>query len=202
MKEKIIELLRSTKRAGMDKLIEHMEQNGFFDTPCSTRYHLAKDGGLAEHSYNVYCVMKDLSFLLQMDAEPMSKETADSLIICALLHDLGKMGQFGKPVYIPKMCKGRATKANPDPEPYRSTTQPFESNPELLSVDHEIRSIQIASQFIELTEEESWAILMHNGLYGAFKYQIPGKETPLYLLLHTADMWASRVLEKEVQGDE
>ena len=51
-------------------------------------------------------------------------------------------------------------------------------------------------------EEESWAILMHNGLYGAFKYQIPGKETPLYLLLHTADMWASRVLEKEVQGDE
>ena len=75
MKEKIIELLRSTKRAGMDKLIEHMEQNGFFDAPCSTRYHLAKDGGLAEHSYNVYCVMKDLSFLLQMDAEPMSKET-------------------------------------------------------------------------------------------------------------------------------
>lgn len=67
-------------------------------------------------------------------------------------------------------------------------------------MDHEVRSIQIASQYINLEEDESWAILMHNGMYGTFKYQIQGKETPLYLLLHTADMWAGRVMEKKGDG--
>ena len=57
--------------------------------------------------------------------------------------------------------------------------------------------MKIASQFIHLTENEEWAILMHNGLYGDFRYAIQGKETPLYLLLHHADMWASRVVEME-----
>ena len=69
-------------------------------------------------------------------------------------------------------------------------------NDELSAVDHEIRSVKIASKYISLTEEEELAILWHNGLYGNFKYQISGKETPLYLLLHFADMWASRVTEK------
>ena len=38
-KEKITELLLSTNREGMDKLVEHMENGGFFTAPCSTRYH-------------------------------------------------------------------------------------------------------------------------------------------------------------------
>lgn len=42
-KEKITELLLSTNREGMDKLVEHMENGGFFTAPCSTRYHLSKE---------------------------------------------------------------------------------------------------------------------------------------------------------------
>ena len=38
-KEKITELLLSTNREGMNKLVEHMEEGGFFTAPCSTRYH-------------------------------------------------------------------------------------------------------------------------------------------------------------------
>lgn len=180
----------------MTELLRYMEENGFYKAPCSTRYHLAKEGGLAQHSYNVYMVA-DLLFSVLYDGDKEYADLKDSLALCALLHDLGKMGQYGKANYVPNMLKGRATKANPDPEPYQSPTQPFNTNAELLPVDHEVRSIQILSQFIELTEEESWAILMHNGMYGSFRYQIQGKETPLYLLLHMADMWASRVLEKE-----
>lgn len=52
-KEKIEELLRSTKRAGIEELINHMKENGFFTAPCSTRFHLAEEGGLAKHSFNV-----------------------------------------------------------------------------------------------------------------------------------------------------
>lgn len=197
MKERIIKLLMAMERPGMDKLVAHMEEMGFFEAPCSTRFHLAKKGGLAEHSYNVFTIASDLGDILMGEAGKMPKELADSVTICALLHDLGKAGQYGKPGYIPNMLKGKPTKANPAPEPYQSLTKPYENNPELLSVDHEVRSIQIISRYIDLTEEESWAILMHNGMYGPFKYQIQGKETPLYLLLHMADMWASRVTEKE-----
>jgi 23S rRNA maturation-related 3'-5' exoribonuclease YhaM len=68
-------------------------------------------------------------------------------------------------------------------------------NPELLKVDHEVRSVSIASQYIQLTEDEYFAILNHNGLYGNFKYNISGNETPLYLIIHFSDMWASRVKE-------
>lgn len=202
MKEGFVELLLSTQRAGMDKLIDWMENNGFFTSPCSGGNHLAKEGGLVEHSLNVLCIMQDMSFLLCDGPEILSKEQQDSIIICALLHDLGKCGDYGKPGYVPNMIKdGRPTKAEPEQKYKQSETKPFEVNKELIPVDHEIRSVKIASKFIDLTEEEELAILWHNGLYGNFKYQIQGKETPLYLLLHFADMWASRVVEIETQPE-
>ena len=76
-----------------------------------------------------------------------------------------------------------------------STAKPYCTTEELPYMDHEVRSLMIAERYIKLTAEQEQAILYHNGLYGSFKYQIPGKETPLYLLLHFADMWASHVTE-------
>lgn len=196
VKQKIIGALRSTNRKGIDDLIKYMEDNGFFEAPCSTQYHLSKEGGLAEHSLNVFEKMLGMNGLFDY------QEELDSVIITSLLHDLGKIGQYGKQNYVPNMLKGRATKANPNPEPKQSESKPYKSNPDLMYVDHEVRSVVIAQQFIELTEEEQQAILWHNGLYGTFKYQIQGKEFPLYLLLHFADMWAARVIEREDKENE
>lgn len=91
-KEKIKELLLSTGRKGMDKLIEHMENEGFFTAPCSTRFHLAEEGGLAEHSFNVY---ENALKIANGLGYPISS-FRNSIVIVSLLHDLGKMGQFGK----------------------------------------------------------------------------------------------------------
>ena len=191
IKNRTEELLLSTDRQGIAGLLVEMDGMGFYTAPCSTQYHLAYPGGLAEHSLNVYELMDKLSGILYPEVDK------SSVIICALLHDLGKAGQFGKPNYVINMLKGRGKNA----EPYQSPTKPYIGNPELLYIDHEVRSIQIAGRHIDLTEDENWAILMHNGMYGNFKYQIQGKETPLYLLLHMADMWASRVMEKECETD-
>lgn len=198
---RIKDLLLSTERPGMKNLIEYMEDNGFFIAPCSTSHHLSTEGGLAQHSYNVYMIAKDIFYLLY-PGETEERSSEDSLIICSLLHDIGKMGQFGKPNYVPNMLKGRATKANPNPEPKQSESKPFKSNPDLLYVDHEVRALSIIGRFIELTEEEQLVILWHNGLYGPFKYEIPGKEIPLYMIIHFADMWASRVIEGEDDPNE
>lgn len=194
-RRQIEEILKKTGREGMESLLAYMSAHGFYTSPCSTQHHLACEGGLAEHSLNVFRLAESLRAVLYPE---LPKE---SVAVCALLHDLGKAGQFGKPGYVPNLLKGRATKANPNPEPYQSASKPYIGNPELLYIDHEIRSIQIISRYIDLTEDENWAILMHNGMYGPFKYEIQGKETPLYLLLHMADMWVSQVTETKGADD-
>lgn len=199
LREKINELLMSTGREGMINLLGYMKNQGFYTAPCSTHYHLCKEGGLAEHSLNVRNTMESLShavgsnFPLGKDgiSFSMSFISNESLNIVSLLHDLGKMGEYGKANYVPNMIKSKKK----DEGMIVSTSKPFITNPELLNVPHEIRSIQIASKFIELTEEESFAILYHNALYGDLKYQINGKERPLQMLLHFADLWCSRVIE-------
>ena len=182
MKDKIIELLLSTERKGIENLVQHMEENGFFTAPCSSQFHLCKEGGLAEHSLNVVTLMFDIAENLGF-----KEEDKNNLIISGILHDLGKMGQFGKPQYSENyLASGK-----------RSDKKPFETNKNLLPVPHEIRSIQIASQFIELTEEENFAILYHNSLYGDLRYAYPGHETALSMILHFADLYCSRIIEKE-----
>lgn len=183
MKSRVELLLRSTKRPGIEKLLEYMEKNGFYTSPCSGGNHLAEDGGLAKHSLNVYEYM----YKFREAVRSVTPEDEIELIICALLHDLGKMGQFEKAGYVENILKSGK----------RSESKPFEVNKELIYIPHEVRSVAIATQFIPLTEEEQFAILMHNGMYGDFKYCLKGRETPLYLLLHFADMWCSRVVETE-----
>lgn len=190
LKEKIIGLLKDTKRDGMDNLIAWMDDNGYFTAPCSTSHHLCKEGGLAEHSMNVFNIMDDLAIQL---CNAKHHDLVNSIIICSLLHDIGKCGQFGKPYYI----ENYLSKVDKEGNPIRSSAKPYITNPELLNVPHDVRGLLVLSKFIELTEEEQFAILYHNGLYGDLRYQINGKETLLYMLLHFADMLASRVVESE-----
>ncbi len=165
-----------------DELLMALERGGFFTSPCSTQHHLSCTGGLLEHSLNVSSLAEDIGKLLGFENEKL-----DSLITCSLLHDVGKMGQFGKANYVENILKSGE----------QSKSKPYTSNSELMYVPHEIRSLQIIGKYIDLTEEESFAILHHNGMYGDLKYTLQGKETPMQIVLHFADMWASRVMEKE-----
>jgi 23S rRNA maturation-related 3'-5' exoribonuclease YhaM len=181
MRERFNEELLATKRYGMDELIECMEDGGFYEAPCSGAHHLAEEGGLLIHSLNVLDAARALNSV-------WGHEVADdSLTIIALLHDLGKMGDHGKPNYVENYLTGGK----------RSEKKPFTTNSELVYVPHEVRSVMIAERYIRLSEEEEQAILWHNGLYGSFKYDIQGKETAMYMILHFADMWASRIIEQE-----
>ena len=77
----------------------------------------------------------------------------------------------------------------------RSDAKPYKRNPDLLPVPHAVRSVKLATLFIDLTEDEEWAILCHDGLYDFMKYDMQGHETQLSMIIHWADMWASKVLE-------
>lgn len=185
MKGKIIDLLKSTNRANMDLLVDFMEAGGFFEAPCSGGHHLAKPGGLAEHSLNVYFGM------LELDKAMKAELPHESIVICGILHDLGKIGDYGKPNYVENILKSG-----------KPAAKPYKTNPNLLYVPHEIRSVAIAERYISLTEQEQFAILYHNGMYSDLRYSYKDHETPLSLILHFSDMWCSRVTEIEEGGEE
>ena len=99
-KERFIELLRSTKREGIEKLIDFLEKTDFFTAPASTRFHSSYEGGLLQHSLNVYDCLAGLGTTtgdvqefqtagMRLDSIPQ-----ESIIIVALLHDLCKVNFY------------------------------------------------------------------------------------------------------------
>lgn len=79
-------------RDGKDDLLDWLNHSDFFTAPASTRFHGNHEGGLLEHSINVY---NSLVSLLENTGlkENYSNET---IAIVALLHDVCKVNYYKK----------------------------------------------------------------------------------------------------------
>lgn len=178
-KQEFTDYIKLINRPGMDNLLGYLSTNGYFTAPSSSQYHGCCEGGNLKHSLLVTETLLKLRAALQSDV------LIESCIVCGLFHDLGKAGYYGKSNYIPNLLKSGKL----------SDSKPYSTNPDRLPIPHQVASIHILSKYIELSEDETCAILFHNGLYTPDGRVISGKETPLMMLLHWADLWASRVLE-------
>ena len=78
---------KNVQRPGAEKLLAWMETTDFFTAPASTRFHAAYEGGLLDHSMNVYNVLISKHF------DPASDDI-ESFTIVSLLHDLCKAGFY------------------------------------------------------------------------------------------------------------
>ena len=200
-KEIVKASLIKTGREGVEDLFTYMEEIGFFEAPCSGGNHLCYPGGLAEHSINVMFTAEKMSVSL-LGGENITDEIRNSIVISALLHDLGKCGDYEKALYMPNMIKdGRPTKAEPEQKYKQSEAKPWKRNPNLSNVPHAVRSVKLATLFIDLTEDEEWAILTHDGLYDFMKYEIQGHENWLSMIIHWADMWSSKIIEADSEEE-
>ena len=95
IKENILELLRTINRQGMDKVIDWLKDSDFFVAPASTNFHGNYEGGLAEHSFNVYQAaiqLREAALKLNPTLEPQLP--TDSIIIASLLHDVCKVDVY------------------------------------------------------------------------------------------------------------
>lgn len=174
------------KREGADKLLAYLtDQSDFFTAPASTRYHGSYEGGLCEHSLNVYSCLKD--FL----ARPRMKEMYDisysdeSIAIAALLHDLCKIN-----FYVPGT---RNVKENG----VWKTVPSYTIN-DTLPYGHGEKSVYIISGFMRLTRDEAFAIRYHMGFSTNDDPGTVGKALemfPLAFALTVADMEASYFIE-------
>ena len=75
---RIIDILKTIDRPGIDRVIEFMEENNYKGSRCYGHHKYA--GGLVDHSLEVY------NHMMQNCGE-LPK---DSIIVCAFFHDLGK----------------------------------------------------------------------------------------------------------------
>ena len=132
MKEKFIELLRSTKREGIENLIDFLEKTDFYTAPTSTRFHNAFEGGLLSHSLNVYTALK------QLVGEQWSDDT---IIIVALLHDLCKINTY------------KVDFRNKKDETGTWVKEPYYTIDDLMPLGHGEKSVMLISEFIKLSKE-------------------------------------------------
>ena len=59
LKERFLAVYKETvTREGSDSLLDWLEHSDFFVAPASTRYHGCYEGGLLQHSLNVYDCLK------------------------------------------------------------------------------------------------------------------------------------------------
>ena len=189
-KERFIELLRSTKREGIENLIEWLETTDFYKAPASTRFHGNYEGGLLEHSLNVYNML-NLEVNNIMSKTEKIKINQESVILVALLHDLCKVNLYKVDYRNTKNDYGQWIKV-----PYYTTedNEPY---------GHGEKSVMLAQDFIKLTKEEMYSIRWHMGFTeGKEQYNYVSatyNKYELAVLAHVADLKASYLLERTVK---
>jgi len=191
-KEEFIQIYtENIKRNGADKLLEYLKKSDFFTAPSSTRYHGAHEGGLVEHSVNVYHCLKDYL------SRPRTKElygmdfSEETIAIVALLHDVCKIN-----FYTTEM----RNKKNDVTGQWEKV--PYYTINDTLPYGHGEKSVYIISGFFygddRLTRDEAFAIRYHMGFSGTEDKNSIGRALemyPLALALNVADMEAAYFLE-------
>ena len=154
IKEKFIQTYNThIKREGADKLLEYLlsSSSDFFTAPASARYHSSYEGGLCEHSLNVFdCLVGYLGSDHTKNDLKLSY-SMESIAIVSLLHDLCKINVYKKGFRNVKDESGAWKRVDTfeydDPMPY----------------GHGEKSVYMISPFMKLTREEAFAIRYHMG---------------------------------------
>ena len=179
MKDKFIELLRSTNRDGIEDLIRFIEKTDFFKAPASTRFHGAFEGGLLEHSMKVYEI---LDYKVKNNFIDMNVKE-DTIKIITLLHDICKANFYKVDYRNAKNSLGEWEKV------------PYYTVDDQIPYGHCEKSVMMISEYIKLTPEEKYCIRWHMGFTEPKElYTTIGnayKKYPLALLLHEADLEAT-----------
>ena len=183
-KEKFKALFKAwVKRPGAEELLAWLETTDFFEAPASTKHHGAYPGGLLAHSLNV---CREL-----VSSSAAKSATTESMILCALLHDVCKAGVSHQETKRRRTQDGRW-------EDYQGYT--FRDD---FPLGHGEKSVYLVSRFVQLTDEEALAIRWHMGAYdnaargGSRALSAAMAVSPLVYELHAADMRATQKEQRE-----
>ena len=173
-------------RTGSGTVLDYLCKSDFFTAPASTRFHGAHEGGLLEHSLNVYdCLVK----LLETNGLT-GEYSPDTVAVVALLHDVCKVNFYKKGTRNQKV------------DGKWETVDCYEID-EKFPCGHGEKSVIILQTMMRLSSEEILAIRAH---MGGWDTSVKGgdyfvgkifERSPLALLLHLADMEATYLKERK-----
>jgi hypothetical protein len=176
------------RREGADKLLEYMlsKASDFFTAPASTRFHGSYEGGLAEHSLNVYNCLRDYLNRERVKSLYGLDYDDETVAIVSLLHDICKIN-----------CYKPGTRNVKDERGVWQSVPTYEYD-DRLPYGHGEKSVYIITGFMKLTREEAFAIRYHMGFSGMEDKRSIGdafQQFPLAFALCTADMEATYFIE-------
>ena len=187
-------LLTSTKRDGVDKVIEFIRGTDFYTAPASANYHSNYKGGLLDHSLIVYDIAMEYKKSMAAVNPELEKDLPDeSVVIATLLHDICKT------CFYRESLKWRKD-VNDNWEQYMGYVID-----DTFPIGHGEKSVIMLQNIgLEMTACEMLAIRFHMGFWGSESTDMKHsqlsalKMCPLVLLLQIADFTASVTLEKEI----
>lgn len=188
-KQQITDIFRThVHRDGSEKLLDYLvNKSDFFTAPASTRFHGSYDGGLAQHSLNVYNCFK--AYLERERVRELYNLNAsdETIAVCALLHDICKVNVY---------TRGTRNVKNEETGQWEKVPAYFFDD--RLPYGHGEKSVYMITGFMRLTREEAFAIRYHMGFSGDEPVGNVGKAFemfPLAFALSTADMEATYFLD-------
>ena len=209
--ERFENLMATITRDGKDALMDYIKnKTDFYIAPASTQFHLSCEGGLLQHSLNVY------DCLIAKKQSPIWKKTfeeipEESLIIMSLLHDLCKVNFYVKGTKNQKTydaetvaaAEGWQRKHDDMGDFIWETVLKYEIN-DTMPLGHGEKSVMLINCFMKLGVYEIFAIRWHMGFSeekGQYKALGEAMEKyPIVLALHEADLEASKLLE-DISGN-
>ena len=197
--ERFESLLTSVNRPGIDKLLDFIRKSDFYTAPASTRFHGDHEGGLLEHTLNVYdCLVEKKDSGVW--AEKLKEYSDESLILVALLHDLCKTYMYGSELKNKKVYSETGSKKDSGGR-YDWKQEPAYVIDNKYPLGHGEKSVFFILQYVKLSMPEIAAIKWHMGAYcDASQWNELGaayEKWPICLALHEADMEATHLLEVE-----
>lgn len=192
-----VELIKSIKIEGanIDGFLNWItNKSDFFTAPASTKYHCHYEGGLCEHSLNVYDNLVKL-----VETFGVKDYSQDTLKIVSLCHDLSKANFYEQ--YMRNVNTGVKDEKGKDIWEKVPEYKVREAENRFVYGSHEQNAEFIAHQFFPLTLQESAAILHHHGgqSWDSAQDDIPTvfNTYELAVLLHMADVMSTFITENE-----
>jgi len=193
-RENFNKALTYIKREGIAALVNWLEEDtDFFTAPASTQFHGNYEGGLLEHSMIVTrFALHNFNFVVKV--KPELEELRESVILCALFHDVCKTNYY----FIEK--KWKKDENNKWESYFGYVTK------DIFPLGHGEKSLFLISKHVKLTDTEALAIRWHMGAtepsivipnnahYYAYNEAI---NNPIVRLIHCADMLAMTIEEKK-----
>lgn len=201
-KEKFIGYIKQyIQRPGIERILDYLEKSDFYIAPASTVFHGNWEGGLCEHSMNVFetslsiyeKTLRPLEIDGKVNYDGASALNLESIAIATLLHDISKVGLYHK-----------KEKWKKDDNNQWQSYIGYEAK-DSMPLPHATKSIVMIQQMMPLNGHEMLAIEYHHSFSDVsrsldstakYAYNEALKISPLVTLVAQADMFATFLIEK------